>query len=144
MFNLVYKSVASPVFEQSQIKEMLENARDFNQRNNITGCLLFFNGEFIQYLEGNQIVILSLYDRIMEDIRHRDVELLSHGEIEAREFETWDMAYENLHGENNYLQFIRLLVSSYLDGPTNAVEPNPTSTKFWSTVRELVKTKTIQ
>ncbi len=56
---------------------MLEKARENNSRDNITGCLLYYEGEFIQYLEGNQVKVLTLFDKINADKRHKDVTLLS-------------------------------------------------------------------
>ena len=86
MFCLIYRSVASPSFKQSDIKKMLEKARLNNEELGITGCLLYYQGEFIQYLEGNQIKVLELYDKIKADKRHTDVELISYAEREMREF----------------------------------------------------------
>lgn len=139
MFCLVYKSIASPAFGKDQIQGMLEKARQFNNKNNVTGCLLFYKGEFVQYLEGKQVTILQLYDRIQVDDRHHEVTLLSHTDIEAREFDNWSMAYEDFLGDNDELQFLKLLVSSYFETPEKAMEPNPTSAYFWSSVRRLLQ-----
>lgn len=141
MFSIVYRSIASPAFDKAKIKEMIERARRFNKKNHITGCLLFYNGEFVQYLEGKQVTILRLFDKIKIDDRHHDVELISHSHIKGREFEKWDMAYEDFLGENDELQFLRLLVSSYFESPLNVMEPNPASSYFWSTTRRLLQSK---
>ncbi len=144
MFNLVYRSKANPVFNQSQILEMLESARNSNKEKGITGCLLYYQGEFIQYLEGNQIRVLQLFDKIKEDSRHSDVQVLSHGHIEFREFDKWEMAYENFLGTNHQLQYLILLLSSYMDNPQKAMSLNPTSNSFWNAVSKLLKAKSTQ
>ena len=115
MFCLVYSSTASPAFGKSQIHDMLEKARAHNRKENITGCLLYYKGEFLQYLEGNQIKVLQLFDIIKSDARHDSIELISHGHVETRQFEKWEMAYEDFLGDNDTLQFLKLLVSSYFD-----------------------------
>ena len=138
MFCLVYKSIADPVLEQSDIQEMLEKARDFNELNDITGCLLYYNGVFIQYLEGNHVDVITLFDRIKEDSRHRKVELISHNHSDSREFESWNMAFENFYGDNDQLQFLKFLMRSYIEDPDSAVEPNPTSKFFWKAAGRLL------
>lgn len=138
MFSLVYRSVATPVFGRSQIQEMLEKARQFNQKNKITGCLLYYQGEFIQYIEGSQVKVLKLFDKIQRDDRHTEVEILSHSHIEGREFEEWHMAYEDFARDNDDLQFLRLLTGSFVDSDTKTLDPNPTSTYFWRTAKRLL------
>ncbi len=138
MFSLVYCSKAKPDTDASVIRSILETARNFNSKNDISGCLLYYQGEFIQYLEGKQIEILQLYDRIKADPRHREVTLLSHGEIQAREFGDWSMAFEDFTGDNDQLQFLRLLIESFVEDPVKSMEPNPSSKYFWRTAKRLL------
>lgn len=138
MFCLVYKSKAIPNLSFAQIEFLLEKARLFNSANNISGCLLFYEGEFIQYLEGNQIKVLKLFDKISIDKRHTNVQLLSHGLIEKREFKNWSMAFKNVQGQNDQLQYIELLVDSFLEKDTPIQGPNPTSKEFWKTTKGLL------
>lgn len=140
MFCLVYRSVAKPSFKQSDIEEMLKQARKANKVLGITGCLLYYAGEFIQYLEGNQIKVLELFDRIKKDKRHTDIELISYGERDSREFEQWEMAYENLLGDNDQITYLKLLVSSYMEDPEKTSNVHPASMTFWETVSKLLKT----
>ena len=139
MFCLVYKSEASTSWGYAQIQEMLVKARKFNKANGITGCLLYYDGSFLQYLEGNQISVLNLFDKIQADKRHSAVNLLCHSHISERKFESWHMAFEDLMGENDHLQFLKLLVSSYVAGPISAMEPNPSSLYFWNTAKRLLE-----
>ena len=141
MFCLVYTSSASPGFKRGQIQEMLEKARLFNNSNGITGCLLYYKGDFLQYLEGNQVKVLGLFDKIQKDTRHSDIQLISHGHINAREFKKWDMAYEDFYGDNDTLQFLKLLVSSYLEPDEKSLDPNPASKYFWRTAKRLLSAK---
>jgi hypothetical protein len=39
---------------------MLKTSRKFNSQNNITGCLLFDNNEFMQILEGEEKTMLRI------------------------------------------------------------------------------------
>ncbi|MFT6928858.1 MAG: hypothetical protein ACJAQ7_000325 [Sediminicola sp.] len=116
----------------------MEKARLYNSANNISGCLLYYEGEFIQYLEGNQVKVLHLFDKISLDKRHTKVELLSHGLIENREFKNWSMAFKNVQGQNDQLHYIELLVDSFSKNESTIDGPNPSSQKFWKTTKDLL------
>lgn len=139
MFCLIYRSVAIPSFKQSDIHEMLQKARANNEKLGITGCLLYYNGEFIQYLEGSQIRVLELYDKIKKDKKHKDIELIAYNERDSREFDQWEMAYEDFFGENDQITYLKLLVSAYLDNPDQTANLHPASIPFWHTVSKLLK-----
>lgn len=136
MFCLVYRSAAETTFKQVDIKEMLEKARLSNARNNITGCLLYYEEEFIQYLEGNQIKVLNLFDKIKADKRHNGVTILAYGVTDSREFKDWEMAYEDFFGDNDQINYFRLLLESYNERKDSFIHPNSSFNAFWVAVRE--------
>ncbi|MBT8297991.1 MAG: BLUF domain-containing protein, partial [Maribacter sp.] len=57
LYHLTYRSIAIPEISVEQIEEILKIARDFNSKNDISGCLVFSKGYFIQLLEGNKDTI---------------------------------------------------------------------------------------
>ena len=136
MFCLVYRSTAQLAFKTVDVKEMLEKARISNSRDNITGCLLYYEGEFIQYLEGNQIKVLNLFDKIKADKRHKDISILAHGITDSREFKDWEMAYADYFGDNDQINYFRLLLDSYEEKEDSSIHPNPSFNTFWLAVRE--------
>ncbi len=138
MYSLVYQSVASSQLRPEDLEELLVRARKFNRSQEITGCLLFFRDIFIQYLEGSQVRVLALYDQIRKDPRHSAVRLLAHGQVDKREFPNWDMAYENLYGDNEMINYIKLVVSDYLENPKKRAIPRPASDAFWEQVSRLL------
>ncbi|MGB5387281.1 MAG: BLUF domain-containing protein [Eudoraea sp.] len=136
MFSLVYRSTASPIFNKVDVKEMLEKARVNNLRDRITGCLLYYEGEFIQYLEGNQVMVLTLFDKIKVDKRHKDVTILAYGVTDSREFKDWEMAYADFFGDNDKMNYFKLLISSYNENLDSITSQNPSFNTFWIAVRE--------
>ena len=138
MFALVYKSKAIPGFGRLQIEEMLKKARPFNSEQGITGCLLFHEGEFLQYLEGNQIRVLQLFDKIKNDPRHTDMELISHGERPERWFKDWEMAFEDFYGDNDQIAYLKLLVEDHLDELEVSVN-DPAVYGFWENVSRMLR-----
>lgn len=141
MFSLVYQSKANPNFGMSEIQEMLKKAREHNQKEKITGCLLFFNNRFIQYLEGNKMKVLALYEKIKNDSRNYEVVLLAQEAIEERAFHNWDMAFEYLRNENSQLQYLKLLVGTFFEDGESSLAPNPTSRHFWRATKLLLESK---
>ena len=138
MFCLIYRSVAKTSFKQSEIHKMLKKARLYNVQLGITGCLLYYEGEFIQYLEGNQIKVLELFDKIKKDKRHTDIELISYAERDSREFSNWEMAFEDFYGDNDQIAYLKLLVSTFFDNPEEPANLHPASLPFWETVSKLL------
>ena len=136
MFCLVYRSTAQLAFKTVDVKEMLDKARISNSRDNITGCLLYYDGEFIQYLEGNQIKVLNLFDKIKADKRHKDISILAYGITDSREFKDWEMAYADYFGDNDQINYFRLLLDSYEEKEDSSIHPNPSFNAFWIAVRE--------
>ncbi len=144
MFCIVYRSIQNPVIGQTEIRSLLEQAKDFNRANEITGCLLSYNNEFVQYLEGSKRDVETLFEKIKQDWRHREVNLLIRGPINGREFETWTMAYENFMGPNFRLEYLKLLVSSYFENTDTYTYLNPATKKFWVVVKTLLATQAVE
>ena len=47
MYELVYKSTVKTKLSDEALKSILEKSRDFNAKNNITGCLIYYNNSFL-------------------------------------------------------------------------------------------------
>ena len=97
MYQIVYSSkneiTGSPEQVQAEIASILEVSRINNQKQGITGALLFNGTMFAQVLEGPLENIETTYERIQCDPRHSDVVLLSNAPSEQRAFSDWSMAY---------------------------------------------------
>ena len=139
MFELIYRSIARPAITAADIENILNTSRDFNAKNNITGCLLFHNNEFIQILEADKQIVKELYAKIEKDQRHTDVILLDENEKEQRIFPGWSMAYYDLNSNNinesDRLLFINnfIITADITEKPTHAVK------LFWHIAKLLVE-----
>lgn len=125
MFQLVYCSMASKKLVQADIDNILQTSRAFNSEHNITGCLLYHNGEFIQILEGSRFTVQERFEKIKKDSRHTNVVLMSEEFVEKRIFDHWSMAYceydPQASGFKNYLFKQNFIAFSDLaDKPTEA------------------------
>lgn len=106
MHHLIYLSQATIPFEETQLEHLLGQARQFNAAHGLTGMLLYGNGRFLQVLEGDEATVHSLYARIRQDPRHRNVTTYADKPIATRAFSDWRMAYHALPPEQ-FLEFAR-------------------------------------
>jgi hypothetical protein len=96
LISLVYLSSEAVPFSPQDLIELLEKARANNVKLGITGMLLFKNGNFLQALEGEREGVLSLYQKIGKDRRHRRITPLSQETITKRDFPDWSMGFHDL------------------------------------------------
>lgn len=137
MYCLVYTSRAQYPFDELSLENLLLTARRNNKTLGITGCLLYHEGSFVQYLEGNQVKVLQLFDKIKADQGHTTIRLLSYNRRKSREFKDWDMAYYQPEGQNDLINYLKLLASTKEDLP-DFMKSSPTSHLFWSNVSSML------
>lgn len=73
---IVYQSTASQEFGSLALFQLLTQAQLRNSQLQITGHLLFFNGQFTQCFEGPPESVEQLWQSIQRDKRHKNIELL--------------------------------------------------------------------
>jgi len=102
MFQLIYISKAYANITNEDISEIVKVAQQFNSDNNVTGCLLCFNKQFIQFLEGDKEVVERLFEKIKMDNRHSKVQKILSINSKNRAFTQWSMAYRQLENQDLY------------------------------------------
>jgi hypothetical protein len=103
MLSLIYVSSATKLFSDQDLVALLEQSRTKNARLDLTGMLLYKDGNFMQVLEGPDQAVVQLYDTIERDERHHQVMRLLRRTIAEREFASWSMGFRNL-GDVNFDQ----------------------------------------
>jgi hypothetical protein len=96
LVRLLYASRAVPAVDQEALLAILKKSKTNNLPQGVTGVLCFSEGIFMQVLEGGRAPVNRLYNRIAQDTRHRDVELLCYQEIGERRFAGWSMGQVNM------------------------------------------------
>jgi chromosomal replication initiation ATPase DnaA len=92
---LIYISTAQHALPRAELPVILAASRRNNQVAGITGMLLYDGIRFMQALEGVGEAIETTFERIKADFRHRSAVVLSRRRTPAREFGSWDMAFED-------------------------------------------------
>jgi hypothetical protein len=96
LVRLLYASRAVPAVDQEELLAIVRKSKANNLKLGITGVLCFSQGIFLQVLEGGRAPVNRLYNRIVGDNRHTDVELLCYEEIGERRFAGWSMGQVNM------------------------------------------------
>ncbi len=78
-------------FDDAMLSGILSGARRNNARDGITGALIVRADLYLQWLEGPPETLARLYDRILVDDRHLEVQHLDGGPISERRFGDWLM-----------------------------------------------------
>jgi hypothetical protein len=91
LVRLMYASRAAAEVDQDMLLAILRKSKTDNPGLGVTGVLCCSGGVFLQVLEGGRSAVNRLYNRIVADPRHRDVELLLYQEIAERRFAGWSM-----------------------------------------------------
>lgn len=99
MIELVYYSKVNPNLTSKEVYNILNTSKEYNYKNDITGCLLYRNDEFLQIIEGEKDKVLDLFDKIKKDKRHSNVRMLAIEPINYRMFLTWSMAFYQFGNE---------------------------------------------
>ena len=128
---IVYYSFSQSEISSSELKELLQKAREWNEAHEITGLLIYrFNkkfkrGNFLQIIEGPKKSISSTWDRISTDPRHHTITVLEDGSFEIRNFSNWSMGLKNLSTEalEGIPGFIEINDEQVLLNPNN-LKPN--------------------
>ncbi|UPY37234.1 BLUF domain-containing protein [Sediminicoccus sp. KRV36] len=88
---VVYRSKAVKPLSDHDLKALLRTAQARNQREAITGVVLYDNSQFFQWLEGPPAGVERVMDSILNDRRHCDLEILTKTIAPERRFDGWDM-----------------------------------------------------
>jgi Sensors of blue-light using FAD len=100
LVRLLYASRVAPSVDGDALAAIVRQSQRHNAELGVTGLLCCSGNLFMQVLEGGRTAVNGLYNRIVSDPRHSDVELLLYEEIGERRFAGWAMGQVNLASLN--------------------------------------------
>jgi hypothetical protein len=98
IYHLIYASTAVERLSQSALIVFLRSIRAKNEAHGVTGMLIYRDGTYLQFLEGQRREITELLTRLEKDPRHQSIRILREGMLPERLFPEWSMAFKNLAG----------------------------------------------
>lgn len=78
------------------INDILTTSIRNNERQDITGALLYLDGGILQVLEGRRGPLYDTFDAIVNDDRHTGMIVLLEKAIAVRSFSDWRMGFKKL------------------------------------------------
>jgi len=97
LYRLVYFSRneigGGPTRIAAEVQSILTTSQRNNPRLGLTGALIFNTGVFAQVLEGPSDSVEATFEKIQQDQRHRDVQVLAFEHIQDRVFARWSMGF---------------------------------------------------
>lgn len=99
--SIVYVSSATELLSSDALQELLSVSRRNNAAVGIGGILLYWDGNFLQYIEGPDDQLDLLMSKVAQDPRHNGLIVLERENIESRAFPDWTMAFERMNGTDD-------------------------------------------
>lgn len=103
LYHLLYLSSAIERFDDAALAALLELARRNNAAVGVTGMLLYADGNFIQYLEGEADAVRGVFAKITRDPRHDGILTVTEGPVEQRVFADWSMGFHTMTPQEHKL-----------------------------------------
>jgi len=97
----IYLSSATELLSSDALRDLLAVSRRNNAANGIGGILLYWDGNFLQYIEGPRERLDLLMAKVEQDPRHNGLIVLERQGIETRAFPDWTMAFEMMKGTDD-------------------------------------------
>lgn len=90
---IAYVSSATHPLTAEELDRLLSLSRELNARDGVTGALLHHDGNFLQYIEGEEASVKAVYARICASPLHHGVVELLDEPLTSRRFEGWYMGF---------------------------------------------------
>lgn len=98
MHLLVYtsQSTIDSADRDAQLDQIVAVSQRNNTKSGLTGVMFQHGGRFLQFLEGEQQDVMNTFQRIQNDPRHSNVEILFDSHIRQRGCPDWSMDAFNI------------------------------------------------
>lgn len=92
---IAYISTANTHFDPQMLAQLLNSCILDNKKKGITGVMCYHNYSFLQFFEGEAAAVDSLFARIEQDSRHKNIAKLFDQVIGERAFPDFAMSLAN-------------------------------------------------
>jgi hypothetical protein len=122
MRRIIYRSLASPDLDRSEMFRLLYHARVANEARGLTGVLIRTDHHMFQVLEGETWKLVATFEKIRRDPRHMRVEVIDERMIPQATYPACPMRYFDDRHIAEALKFLNEQTSGRVPKPIeNAV-----------------------
>ncbi len=93
LIQLVYISTATQRHDEAALTKIMESASKKNEPDGLSGMLIYCDGNFMQVIEGEPEAVDATFARISNDLRHKEIVVVSRLPIDERSFGQWSMGF---------------------------------------------------
>ncbi len=90
-YRLIYLSKVENHVRYEDAESIADVSAQNNERMGVAGLLVYTSSHFLQVLEGDEVRVREIYDRVKRDRRHSRVKTLFEGAVAEGEFGAWAM-----------------------------------------------------
>jgi hypothetical protein len=116
MYTICYVSSARVGITQEELTNLFGITEENNSAHNITGILLYESGKFLQVLEGNEVVLKNLFEKIEADSRHNNIFVILNQKCKRKIFENYASRFSIVKSKEE-LQTIETYLDQIEDSP---------------------------
>ncbi len=95
-YAISYVSTVDKDVTENDIQNALDYSKSWNNDHDISGILLYSQGNFFQVLEGDKEVLKKLFSNIKNDKRHYDIIKIFEKEVADVKFDTYQVDFISL------------------------------------------------
>lgn len=103
LYSILY---VSSMVGDNDVQDLLATFRKSNENHEISGLMLHYDKNIMQYIEGEKSRVEQLYKNIKKDQRHSGIIKIIGEVIETRKFHGWDMLFDESHKTQEFLENI--------------------------------------
>lgn len=96
LYKIMYISSATKNMSADELETLMVKNRNKNSFFDVSGYMVYHEGNIIQLLEGHRTKVEYIYNTIRLDSRHQGIIELCATEIEKRAFADWRMGFKNI------------------------------------------------
>lgn len=115
---------------QAAIADLLSLTLIANKKRDITGCIIFHEGEFLHFIEGGLEKVLSLYAKISNDHRHERITLL-HSSATEKRFLNSNLVVGDTILKEKGLAGCKVMTAAEISAFVSKVNPKEPTAKFF-------------
>jgi Sensors of blue-light using FAD len=143
---LAWSSVPSPSFSAARLNGIIAPSRRNNERNHISGMLLFTGANFLGILEGEKLDLRDLWLRLERDERHCDLLRIGDDLCGERWFPVWRIGYiadMKVDAQIESFRSLKSRIDLHRPGAGTPVEtfdplPSPSTSKWGEIIHPLM------
>ncbi len=118
-YTISYVSTVNPEVSKIDIANLMDYVKVNNRLLNITGILIYSEGNFLQVLEGTKRDILALFEKIKKDPRHYNIITMLDKEIDDNSFSDYHSSFTVISDHNGPIELQKFLEKERTSNPVH-------------------------